>query len=111
MKYIGGTKLDERVIRTDLDPGFQEGRQYGYVMAISFFVFGSIFGLKSWERGEFVFEKGWGGEGCWCGRAFIVRSTDLLTVVCCVGAGSRVAKSATNIGTSMTLAEGVTGEQ
>ncbi len=31
MKYIGGTKLDERIIRTDLDPGFQEGRQYGYV--------------------------------------------------------------------------------
>ncbi|KAJ4558816.1 nuclear cap binding complex subunit [Exophiala dermatitidis] len=29
MKYIGGTKLDERVIRTDLDVGFQEGRQYG----------------------------------------------------------------------------------
>ncbi|KAK2800686.1 Nuclear cap-binding protein subunit 2 [Arthroderma sp. PD_2] len=29
MKYIGGTKLDERTIRTDLDPGFQEGRQYG----------------------------------------------------------------------------------
>lgn len=29
MKYIGGTKLDERVIRTDLDPGFTEGRQYG----------------------------------------------------------------------------------
>ena len=25
----GGTKLDERVIRTDLDPGFIEGRQYG----------------------------------------------------------------------------------
>lgn len=33
MKYIGGTKLDERIIRTDLDPGFQEGRQYGYAMA------------------------------------------------------------------------------
>lgn len=30
MKYIGGTKLDERIIRTDLDPGFLEGRQYGY---------------------------------------------------------------------------------
>ena len=30
MKYIGGTKLDERIIRTDLDPGFQEGRQFGY---------------------------------------------------------------------------------
>ncbi|KAI1815309.1 nuclear cap-binding protein subunit 2 [Poronia punctata] len=29
MKYIGGTKLDERVIRTDLDPGFEEGRQFG----------------------------------------------------------------------------------
>ncbi|KAI0434124.1 nuclear cap-binding protein subunit 2 [Xylaria sp. FL1042] len=29
LKYIGGTKLDERVIRTDLDPGFEEGRQYG----------------------------------------------------------------------------------
>ena len=29
MKYLGGTKLDERVIRTDLDPGFKEGRQYG----------------------------------------------------------------------------------
>jgi len=29
MKYIGGTKLDERIIRTDLDPGFEEGRQYG----------------------------------------------------------------------------------
>ena len=29
MKYVGGTKLDERVIRTDLDPGFEEGRQYG----------------------------------------------------------------------------------
>ena len=32
MKYIGGTKLDERIIRTDLDPGFQEGRQYGSVL-------------------------------------------------------------------------------
>ena len=31
LKYIGGTKLDERIIRTDLDPGFEEGRQYGYV--------------------------------------------------------------------------------
>ncbi len=31
MKYIGGTKLDERIIRTDLDEGFVEGRQYGYV--------------------------------------------------------------------------------
>lgn len=31
MKYIGGTKLDERIIRTDLDEGFAEGRQYGFV--------------------------------------------------------------------------------
>jgi nuclear cap-binding protein subunit 2 len=29
MKYINGTRVDERVIRTDLDPGFREGRQYG----------------------------------------------------------------------------------
>lgn len=29
MKYIGQTKLDERLIRTDLDEGFEEGRQYG----------------------------------------------------------------------------------
>lgn len=32
MKYIGGTKLDERIIRTDLDEGFVEGRQYGLVV-------------------------------------------------------------------------------
>lgn len=29
LKYVGGTKLDERVIRCDLDEGFAEGRQYG----------------------------------------------------------------------------------
>lgn len=29
MRYISGTKLDERVIRCDLDPGFKEGRQFG----------------------------------------------------------------------------------
>ncbi|GAB7354498.1 hypothetical protein MBLNU459_g4967t1 [Dothideomycetes sp. NU459] len=29
LKYVGGTKLDERIIRTDLDEGFVEGRQYG----------------------------------------------------------------------------------
>lgn len=29
LKYVGGTKLDERIIRTDLDEGFSEGRQYG----------------------------------------------------------------------------------
>lgn len=32
LKYVGGTKLDERIIRADLDPGFEEGRQYGYVI-------------------------------------------------------------------------------
>lgn len=35
MKYIGGTKLDERVIRTDLDEGFSEGRQYGFVITVA----------------------------------------------------------------------------
>jgi nuclear cap-binding protein subunit 2 len=28
-KFVNGTKLDERVVRTDVDPGFQAGRQYG----------------------------------------------------------------------------------
>jgi nuclear cap-binding protein subunit 2 len=36
LKYIGGTKLDERIIRTDLDPGFEEGRQYGYARNSTF---------------------------------------------------------------------------
>ncbi|KAL7749078.1 nuclear cap binding complex subunit [Sorochytrium milnesiophthora] len=29
VRYINATKLDERPIRTDLDPGFREGRQFG----------------------------------------------------------------------------------
>jgi nuclear cap-binding protein subunit 2 len=29
MRYINGTRLDDRVIRTDWDAGFIEGRQYG----------------------------------------------------------------------------------
>ncbi|KAJ2795224.1 nuclear cap binding complex subunit, partial [Coemansia furcata] len=29
MKYVNGTKLDDRIVRTDLDPGFKEGRQFG----------------------------------------------------------------------------------
>jgi nuclear cap-binding protein subunit 2 len=29
VNFLNGTKLDNRVIRTDLDPGFREGRQYG----------------------------------------------------------------------------------
>ncbi|PWN40134.1 putative nuclear cap binding protein subunit 2 [Ceraceosorus guamensis] len=29
MRQISGTKLDERVIRCDLDPGYTDGRQYG----------------------------------------------------------------------------------
>ncbi|WVW84071.1 hypothetical protein I302_106100 [Kwoniella bestiolae CBS 10118] len=28
-KYISGTKLDERIIRCDIDPGYKEGRQFG----------------------------------------------------------------------------------
>lgn len=27
--YIGGTRIDERIIRVDLDPGFRDGRQFG----------------------------------------------------------------------------------
>jgi len=29
MKYINGTRLDDRIVRTDWDAGFIEGRQYG----------------------------------------------------------------------------------
>ncbi|CAF0941330.1 unnamed protein product [Brachionus calyciflorus] len=29
MRYINGTRLDDRLIRTDWDAGFVEGRQYG----------------------------------------------------------------------------------
>lgn len=29
LKFLNGTKLDERVVRTDLDPGYEEGRQFG----------------------------------------------------------------------------------
>lgn len=53
MKYIGGTKLDERIIRTDLDPGFVEGRQYGYVTT-------SIVGDR-YELAEFSRRRGKSG--------------------------------------------------
>ncbi|KAH7934749.1 nuclear cap-binding protein subunit 2 [Rhipicephalus sanguineus] len=29
MRYVNGTKLDDRIIRTDWDAGFIEGRQFG----------------------------------------------------------------------------------
>merc|ERR1711909_216007 len=29
MRYVNGTRLDDRIIRTDYDAGFKEGRQYG----------------------------------------------------------------------------------
>ncbi|KAF4520182.1 hypothetical protein B566_EDAN003894 [Ephemera danica] len=29
MRYVNGTRLDDRIIRTDWDAGFCEGRQYG----------------------------------------------------------------------------------
>uniref|UniRef100_A0A7E4V8H2 Nuclear cap-binding protein subunit 2 n=1 Tax=Panagrellus redivivus TaxID=6233 RepID=A0A7E4V8H2_PANRE len=29
IRYIGGTRLDDRIIRTDWDAGFVEGRQFG----------------------------------------------------------------------------------
>eukprot|EP00842_Homolaphlyctis_polyrhiza_P000330 jgi/Hompol1/1298/HPOL_005552-RA len=29
VSFINGTKLDERLIRTDIDPGFKPGRQFG----------------------------------------------------------------------------------
>lgn len=29
MRYVTGTKLDERIVRCDLDLGYSEGRQFG----------------------------------------------------------------------------------
>lgn len=29
MRFINGTRLDDRIIRTDWDAGFKEGRQFG----------------------------------------------------------------------------------
>jgi len=29
MRYVNGTRLDDRVVRTDWDAGFEEGRQFG----------------------------------------------------------------------------------
>ncbi|XP_057300594.1 nuclear cap-binding protein subunit 2-like [Hydractinia symbiolongicarpus] len=29
VRYVNGTRLDDRVVRTDWDAGFEEGRQYG----------------------------------------------------------------------------------
>ena len=29
MRYINGTRLDDRIVRTDWDWGFVEGRQFG----------------------------------------------------------------------------------
>lgn len=29
VKFLNGTKLDERILQIDLDPGFREGRQFG----------------------------------------------------------------------------------
>lgn len=29
VKYLGDTKLEDRVVQIDLDPGFKEGRQFG----------------------------------------------------------------------------------
>ncbi|WAR28591.1 NCBP2-like protein [Mya arenaria] len=29
LRYVNGTRLDDRIVRTDWDVGFKEGRQYG----------------------------------------------------------------------------------
>lgn len=71
MKYIGGTKLDERIIRTDLDPGFVEGRQYGFVKQIFWIISSNANGLFSrgksggQVRDEYrdEFDPGRGGYG------------------------------------------------
>lgn len=50
MRFINGTRLDDRIIRTDWDAGFKEGRQYGrgksggQVRILTFFFFQFLFG-------------------------------------------------------------------
>lgn len=56
MKYIGGTKLDERIIRTDLDPGFVEGRQYGYAIYKDWICYPNANGVLVVENLEAKFE-------------------------------------------------------
>lgn len=50
MRFINGTRLDDRIIRTDWDAGFKEGRQYGrgksggQVRILTFFFFQFLLG-------------------------------------------------------------------
>lgn len=30
VKYLADTKLEDRLVQIDLDPGFREGRQFGW---------------------------------------------------------------------------------
>jgi hypothetical protein len=55
-KFLNGTKVDERIVRTDVDPGFKPGRQFGrgntggQVSLI--FIFKIIYGLFNKYRLE-----------------------------------------------------------
>ena len=68
-RYINGTRLDDRIIRTDWDAGFVEGRQYGrgkgggqvgyyfIIVAINFLLFVSycLFGFFYFNNFMYLF--------------------------------------------------------
>jgi hypothetical protein len=59
IKYLSGTKLDDRIVRADWDAGFQEGRQYGRGKSGGQ-ACGCIEGLRNtsdnnWSHGERLF--------------------------------------------------------
>ena len=55
MRYINGTRLDDRIIRTDWDAGFIEGRQYGRGKSGGQ-VNNSFYYFKNNIRAKFLFE-------------------------------------------------------
>ena len=73
MRYINGTRMDERVVRTDWDAGFKEGRQFGRgksggQVSCGRVLVGSGRG-QVWCSGEL-----WVGlSGVWAGSSLVLR--------------------------------------
>lgn len=63
MRFINGTRLDDRIIRTDWDAGFKEGRQYG-----------------RGKSGGQVRSCGW----CWFAFSYIILLFSFVTWICSV---------------------------
>jgi nuclear cap-binding protein subunit 2 len=64
LRYVNGTRLDDRVIRCDWDAGFKEGRQYGRGkhggQVINILIF-SLFYIKVRDEYRQNFDAGRGG--------------------------------------------------